>query len=578
MVKKVGTALSDILFGSRGADQLYGLAERDFIQGRAGNDVLDGGGGDDDLRGGAGNDTYIVDHRNDISRSIMDPGIDLIKASVNYTLGPQQENLSLTGKAPLKATGNKGDNILIGNAGNNILSGGDGNDHLDGVRGRDSLRGGKGNDSYTIHRVSDIDITRADPGFDQVQSKVSYTLGAQQEDLYLLGSRALSASGNQGNNRVIGNSGANLLSGAAGDDLVQGAEGNDTLRGDAGNDVLLGGAGDDILFGGADNDYLDGGDGNDQYQGGAGNDQYLLGSSAELDKLIDDPGIDKVGASFDYRLGLHQEALFLLGSIGLTGTGNEGDNQLFGTAGTDILSGMAGDDYLDGGDGHDSLRGGSGNDVYILREVDEIALDLEDSGIDEVRTSMSYTLGPQQENLVLATSAAPIDADGNNNDNILVGNDGGNTLHGHEGDDELRGGGGADRLFGDAGADILHFAAGALLIDGGAGADALHLGRDELNLDLTTLADDIIQGIETIALVGSANHSLTLNLADVLALSDSSDTLNVIGHAGDLVSAIGQGWQSDTGGPVLNGGRLYNAYSLGSAHLLIETEITQTIS
>lgn len=578
MVNKSGSAQRDVIIGGSGNDLLYGLGGRDLIKGLAGNDLLDGGRGDDDLRGGAGNDTYVVDHREDITRRFRDPGIDLVKASVSYTLGAQQENLILTGKHALNGTGNRGANVLTGNSGNNLLRGGDGDDQLDGVGGRDTLVGGNGNDTYTIHRAGEIRTATLDRGFDRVFSSVSYTLGAQQEDLYLLGKLALDAAGNDGNNRLTGNLAANHLVGGGGDDLLQGANGNDVLHGGAGNDVLLGGNGADLLFGGADNDYLDGGAGSDRYEGGTGNDQYLLGSIDELDKLAVDPGIDKVGVAFTYQLGDQQEDLFLLGNVGLTGTGNSHDNQLFGSAGSDLLLGLAGDDYLDGGDGLDSLIGGAGNDVYILREAGEISLTQDDPGIDEVRTSLTYSLGVGQENLVLAGSLVPISGNGNDSDNILVGNEGGNVLHGHGGDDELRGGGGADSLFGEAGADILHYQADLLVADGGADIDTLQIGSDVSTLDLGLLPANLLRGIETIALTGSANHTLSLRLADLLALSDSSDTLNIVGHAGDTVSAIGQGWQPDGAAPVLSGGHLYTAYAIGNAHLLVETEITQLIS
>jgi hypothetical protein len=79
-------------------------------------------------------------------------------------------------------------------------------------------------------------------------------------------------------------------------------------------------------------------------------------------------------------------------------------------------------------------------------------------------------------------------------------------------------------------------------------------------------------------MTSSSNNSLNFTLSDLLALSDTTDTLNVLGHAGDVVTSTGQGWVADAGPPVLNAGHLYHAYSLGSAHLLVETEITQTVN
>ena len=107
MAKKNGTAQADTLTGTAKADELFGLAGKDVLTGLAGNDYLDGGAGDDDLRGGAGNDIYIVDHAADINKSRADPGLDTVGALLSYVLGAQQEHLTLIGKSPLTATGNK---------------------------------------------------------------------------------------------------------------------------------------------------------------------------------------------------------------------------------------------------------------------------------------------------------------------------------------------------------------------------------------------------------------------------------------------------------------------------------------
>ncbi len=80
-----------------------------------------------------------------VPQSIIGGGIDEVKASVNYTLGANIENLTLTGDA-INGTGNTLNNIIAGNDSNNILSGGAGNDSLAGGKGNDSLTGGTGND------------------------------------------------------------------------------------------------------------------------------------------------------------------------------------------------------------------------------------------------------------------------------------------------------------------------------------------------------------------------------------------------------------------------------------------------
>src|SRR5690606_37605772 len=109
------------------------------------------GPGADVMLGGAGNDRYYVDQIGDIVLEV-DPlhGVDTVYSSISYTLGQNLENLVLTGKAAIDATGNAGNNILTGNAAANTLSGGAGNDTLDGGAGADRLIGASGADTFVF--------------------------------------------------------------------------------------------------------------------------------------------------------------------------------------------------------------------------------------------------------------------------------------------------------------------------------------------------------------------------------------------------------------------------------------------
>ena len=112
------------------------------ITGNSGNNILDGGTGADTLIGGAGNDTYIVDTAGDVvtEASGTGSGTDLVKASINYTLGANLENLTLTGTTAINGTGNALNNTITGNTGANILDGGAGKDILTGLGGADTFR------------------------------------------------------------------------------------------------------------------------------------------------------------------------------------------------------------------------------------------------------------------------------------------------------------------------------------------------------------------------------------------------------------------------------------------------------
>ena len=135
--------------------------------------------------------------------------------------------------------GNAVGNLLIGNAGNDVIEGRGGNDTLNGGIGDDTMSGGVGNDLYFVDANGDGVTELADEGHDTVSSGISYTLGANVEDLVLTGSAA-NGTGNELDNLITGNALGNRLNGAAGNDRLVGGNGVDFLTGGAGNDTFLG--------------------------------------------------------------------------------------------------------------------------------------------------------------------------------------------------------------------------------------------------------------------------------------------------------------------------------------------------
>ena len=131
-----------------------------------------------------------------------------------------------------------GNDTMRGGAGNDTLHGDAGNDWLDGGSGTDTLRGGSGsgNDVYVVERSTDLVVEAAAAGTDTVRSSVSRTLGANQENLVLLGGTAINGSGNALANAMQGNGAANALSAGAGNDILNGGLGNDRLSGGSGLD------------------------------------------------------------------------------------------------------------------------------------------------------------------------------------------------------------------------------------------------------------------------------------------------------------------------------------------------------
>ncbi|MDC8774573.1 beta strand repeat-containing protein, partial [Roseateles albus] len=408
---------------SGGADWLIGSAFNDSLSGLAGDDVLDGGVGADSLIGGQGNDIFLVDDAGDTAIESANEGTDEVRSTVNYTFAANVEKLSLLGSANLNGTGNELNNSLIGNAGNNQLSGGGGNDLLDGGAGADKLLGGSGDDVYLVDNAGDsVTEFAGEGGNDEVRSSVDFTLSAEVEKLTLTGSVGLHGTGNSSANVIVGT---------------------------AGNDVINGGAGGDTL------------------QGGSGDDSYHVDSLSDVVIEQVGGGIDTVYTSVGYSLGNNIENVIVTGTASAVLTGNGGDNQLLGGTGADALNGGAGNDLLDGGAGNDTLSGGSGDDVYVVDAVGDKVIELGGQGIDTVKSSISYTLGAELENLTLleASGAAPkglaanaaafktassnlpgANGAGNNLSNIIIGNSGNNTLSGDAGVDTLTGGGGSDHF------------------------------------------------------------------------------------------------------------------------------------
>ncbi|MCK9396083.1 MAG: hypothetical protein M0Q44_10890 [Methylobacter sp.] len=532
------------------------------LTGGNGNDTLDGGLGADTLIGGLGNDTYIVDNAGDVVKetSALSTEIDMVLSSVTYTLGSHLENLTLTGTSTINGTGNSLNNTLLGNSEDNVLNGG---------AGADQLLGGLGNDIYVVDNIGDVITENLDEGIDTIQSSVTYTLSDNVENLILTGTAGRNGTGNALDNLLIGNNGNNVLDGGIGADTMMGGLGNDTYIVDNTGDVVtedanegtdtvqssitytLGGNVEKLILTGTDAldgtgntlnnaltgneaaNILDGGTGADTMKGGAGNDTYVVDNSGDVVTEKVNEGNDTVQSSITYTLSINVENLTLTGTSAINGTGNSLNNTLLGNSE---------DNVLNGGAGADQLLGGLGNDIYVVDNIGDAITENPDEGIDTIRSSATYTLSDNVENLIL-TGTARHNGTGNALDNLLIGNSGNNVLDGGIGADTMMGGTGNDTYIVDNTGDVA--------------TENVNEGIDTVQSSITyTLGENveklILTGTDTLDGTGNTlNNTLTGNEADnVLDGGTGADTMigglgndtYIVDNAGDVVketSALG---------------------------------------
>jgi len=581
-----------------------GNAQNNRLYGNSGANILNGKADSDAMWGGAGNDIYYVDNTGDSANENDGEGVDEVRSSVDFTLGNAVERLVLTGTNAINGTGNDLANTLTGNVANNRLNGGGGADTMSGGVGDDIYVVDNSGDKIVEVASGGTDTVETSLASYMLTAEVEnlylYTDG------YSWDTTKRNGTGNTSANRLVGNEGINILKGLDGNDTLQGGGGNDSLEGGNGDDNLdggsgadkmTGGAGNDIFFvddtgdkivetasGGTDsvyasvsfmlptevenlelvgngnmdgqgnasanrlvgNDYdnnLDGGLGVDVMIGNGGNDTYTVDDVG--DQVVETPeaGVDTVRSSISYVLGVAIENLTLLGSAGLSGTGNELDNIMTGNGGANRISGGFGADSLFGGSGNDTLSGGDGNDT-IRGENDNDLLDgglgddiiSGDAGIDTVTYSWATTAVTVNLNTTTAQNIGAGGTDtittvenvigGTGNDKI-IGNGSANTLNGSKGNDSLYGGGGNDYLIGGDGNDLLDGGLGNDNINGGAGVDTVSYSwataAVSVNLNTTTAQNTGAGGTDTITTVenvisGTGNDKIIGN--------GSANTLN----------------------------------------------------
>ena len=419
-----------------------GSTSANTLVGNGGNNILDDGGvgGNDTMVGGAGDDTYMVSNASDVITEGGAAGTDLVEANLTvgtYALGANIEDLTLMGTNNINGTGNTAANLIIGNSGNNIINDG-------GAGGSDTLIGGGGNDTYLVHNTGDVISENAAEGTDLASSTVSYTLGANIENLTLSGNGALNGTGNTDANIIIGNvntSGTDVLSDG-------GAGGNDTITGNSNG-------------------------------GAAGSDTFIVNNTGDSITETNAGTAALISSSVNFTLVANVETLTLTSGGNINGTANLTGQTLNGNSGNNVLADAS-------GVGGDTMTGGTGNDTYVVTHSGDVITENAAEGTDLVSSSITYTLGANFENLTLITGAGSINGTGNALANVITGNDSKDILNGGVGADTMAGHSSAhnDTFMVDNVGDVATESAsgGASLVDSSV---SFTLSANILNLDLT---------------------------------------------------------------------------------------------
>jgi hypothetical protein len=186
--------------------------------------------------------------------------------------------------------------------------------------------------------------------------------------------------------------------------------------------------------------------------------------------------------------------------------------------------------------------------------------------------SFDYTAKDGNGGTDTGTVSVTVKAISHSGDGSVTGGSGDDALQGGTGNDTLNGGTGNDLMYGGAGDDIfIYDSADTYRVDGEAGTDTLQMSGSGDTLNLTSLNNthyfNLFGGMERIDITGSGDNSLIMNKHDVLNMSDTTDTLYVLGNAGDSVDA-GSGWT------LTGADGDYSIYGNNEATLYVDADIT----
>ncbi|MBG6550322.1 BapA prefix-like domain-containing protein [Pseudomonas aeruginosa] len=176
----------------------------------------------------------------------------------------------------------------------------------------------------------------------------------------------------------------------------------------------------------------------------------------------------------------------------------------------------------------------------------------------------------------LSLNIGQIDVNGTSGDDVLSGANGSSEhINGGDGSDLIFNVGTGDHVVAGNGNDTIQITATDFVsIDGGAGFDTLVLANG-IDLDYNAVGVGTLSNLERIDLgKGDSGSVLTLTAAEVDALTDANNTLQITGENNDTLNVVGA---VNTGTTQLINGITYDVYTFGSTTLLIEDNTVQVV-
>lgn len=353
------------------------------------------------------------------------------------------------------------------------------------------------------------------------------------------------------------------IGGTNNDDVLYGTSENDFIHGKKGNDIII----DNYI---SDDTYIYNlGDGKDTITDKGGNDIIKFGDGISRNDILltkdnndllinikdteDQIRIKDWALSYDNQI----ETFRFHDNNNLTNINAQIHNYI-GTDDNDTIVGNTKNNIIDGGLGADTMFGDLGDDTYIVDNINDIVVEYENQGSDTIKSSVTYALPDNVENLIL-TGNDNIDATGNELDNNIMGNSGNNMLSGGNGNDSYIFGlnnGGSDTISDSAGNDRVLFDNSVnksniaiyqdgndLIIDYGS-----NLGSDRITIKNQTNADNAIEKIELSDGSYISNTDVNQIIQNMTAYAQNNAIeftgIDSVKNNADLMNLVASSWHS----------------------------------